>query len=94
VDGAFYGLTLNPAQAGQPASIVQGNIGSAIEKAEREWVDFEAAAAASKSSRDGGSSRKRRISRRRIHGSRARKTIKKYSRPVTRRRRERQSRRH
>jgi hypothetical protein len=35
----------------------------------------------------GGSSRKRRISRRRIHGSRARKTIKKYSRPVTRRRR-------
>ena len=35
----------------------------------------------------GGSSRKRRISRRRIHGSRARKTVKKYSRPVTRRRR-------
>jgi len=34
----------------------------------------------------GGSSRKRRISRRRIHGSRAKKTIKKYSRPVTRRR--------
>ena len=89
VDGAFYGLTLNPAQAGQPASIVQGNIGSAIEKAEREWVDFEAAAAAAKHSRDGGSSRKRRISRRRIHGSRARKTIKKYSRPLTRRRRHR-----
>ena len=39
-------------------------------------------------SRDhGGSSRKRRISRRRIHGSRYRKTIKKYARPVTRRRR-------
>ena len=37
----------------------------------------------------GGSSRKRRISRRRIHGSRARKTIKKYSRPITRRRRHR-----
>lgn len=35
----------------------------------------------------GGSSRKRRISRRRIHGSRARKTIKKYTRPVTRRHR-------
>ena len=35
----------------------------------------------------GGSSRKRRISRRRIHCSRARKTIKKYSRPLTRRRR-------
>ena len=35
----------------------------------------------------GGSSRKRRISRRRIHCSRARKTIKKYSRPVTRRHR-------
>lgn len=35
----------------------------------------------------GGSSRKRRISRRRIHGSRARKTVKKYSRHVTRRRR-------
>lgn len=35
----------------------------------------------------GGSSRKRRISRRRIHGSRARKTIKKYSRHVTRRHR-------
>ncbi len=35
----------------------------------------------------GGSSRKRRISRRRIHGSRYRKTIKKYARrPVTRRR--------
>ena len=89
VDGAFYGLTLNPAQAGQPASIVQGNIGSAIEKAEREWVDFEAAAAAAKAAAakrgHGGSSRKRRISRRRIHGSRYRKTIKKYSRPLTRR---------
>lgn len=48
-----------------------------------------AAAEASKRSRDGGSSRKRRISRRRIHGSRARKTIKKYSRPLTRRRRHR-----
>lgn len=35
----------------------------------------------------GGSSRKRRISRRRIHRSRSRKTIKKYSRPLTRRRR-------
>ena len=45
------------------------------------------AAAASKLKRHGGSSRKRRISRRRIHCSRARKTIKKYSRPLTRRRR-------
>jgi hypothetical protein len=41
----------------------------------------------SKRSKPGGSSRKRRISRRRIHCSRARKTIKKYSRPVTRRHR-------
>jgi hypothetical protein len=46
----------------------------------------EAAKAASKRGHDGGSSRKRRISRRRIHGSRYRKTIKKYARPVTRRR--------
>ena len=37
----------------------------------------------------GGSSRKRRISIRRIHGSRARKTVKKYSRHVTRSRRHR-----
>jgi predicted ABC-type ATPase len=87
VDGAFYGLTLNPAQAGQPASIVQGNIHTAIEKAKREWADFEAVAAKAKHGGHGGSSRKRRISRRRIHGSRAIKTIKKYSRPVTRRRR-------
>jgi len=47
------------------------------------------AAAASKQGERGGSSRKRRISRRRIHGSRARKTIKKYSRHVTRRHRHR-----
>lgn len=45
------------------------------------------AAATSKRGHGGGSSRKRRISRRRIHGSRYRKTIKKYARPVTRRRR-------
>jgi hypothetical protein len=89
VDGAFYGLTLNPPQASQPASIVQGNIDTAIEKAEREWVDFQAAAAASKQSGHGGSSRKRRISRRRIRGIRAKKTIKKYTRPVTRRHRRR-----
>lgn len=92
VDGAFYGLTLNPPQASQPASIVQGNIDTAIEKAEREWADFQAAAAASKHSGHGGSSRKRRISRRRIHGIRAKKTIKKYTRPVTRRRRNRRRR--
>lgn len=47
----------------------------------------ETAAGFAKGRRDGGSSRKRRISRRRIHCSRARKTIKKYSRPLTRRRR-------
>jgi hypothetical protein len=58
----------------------------------REEVE-KAAAAASKRGH-GGSSRKRRISRRRIHGSRARKTIKKYSRPVTCRRRHRRQRRH
>ena len=51
----------------------------------REEVE-KAAVEASKRSH-GGSSRKRRISRRRIHGSRYRKTIKKYARPVTRRRR-------
>jgi hypothetical protein len=69
----------------------------------REEVEKEAAAAAAaaaaakakakaakaKRSHDGGSSRKRRISRRRIHGSRYRKTIKKYARPVTRHRRHR-----
>jgi len=102
VDGAFYGLTLNPAQDGQPASIVQGNIGTAIEKAEREWADFEAAeqlakaaaaaaaeaeAAAEAAAATDGGSRKRRISkRRRIRGTRIRKTVKKYSRPHTRRR--------
>jgi hypothetical protein len=46
-----------------------------------------AAGSASASKGRGGSSRKRRISRRRIHGSRARKTIKKYTRPLSRRRR-------
>lgn len=55
----------------------------------REDVIHEAAAAAAAKSKRGGSSRKRRISRRRIHGSRARKTVKKYSRHVTRRRRHR-----
>ena len=48
-----------------------------------------AAAAKAKHGGHGGSSRKQRISRRRILGSRAIKTIKKYSRPVTRRRRRR-----
>jgi predicted kinase len=114
VDGAFYGLTLNPAQADQPASIVQGNIGSAIEKAEREWVDFEAAkeraakerryaskADGEASKADGeevdagmGGSRKRRISRRRISGTRIRKTVKKYYHPHTRRNRHRHRHRH
>jgi len=93
VDGAFYGLTLNPGIDGNPPSIVQGNINSAIEKAKDEWTVFhaaekEAAAAkeAFKRNRDGGSSRRKRISRRRIHSSRrARKTIKKYVRRVSRR---------
>jgi len=96
VDGAFYGLTLNPGTDGKPSSIVQGNIGSAIEKANHEWTDFEEAAkgaaaakGASKHKRDGsdgGSSRRKRISRRRIHSSRrARKTMKKYVRHVSRR---------
>ena len=49
-------------------------------------------AASKRSPGHGGSSRKRRISRRRIHGSRYRKTIKKYSRPVTCRRHRRQRR--
>jgi hypothetical protein len=90
VDGAFYGLTLNPEQAGQPASIIQGNIGSAIEKAEREWKIFDEAEKRAKAEREAssmGGSRKRRISkRRRIRGTRIRKTVKKYSRPHTRRR--------
>ena len=53
----------------------------------RDEVEKEATAASKRG--HGGSSRKRRISRRRIHGSRYRKTIKKYSRPITRRRRHR-----
>ena len=94
VDGAFYGLTLKPSEGGQPASIVQGNINAQITKAEDEWEIFDRAEKDAKKERaaaaaDMGGSRKRRISRRRIHGSRARKTIKKYSRPVTRRRRHR-----
>ena len=69
----FYGMKLN----------ADGTFGG------REEVEKAAAVAkaAKHSPGHGGSSRKRRISRRRIHGSRARKTIKKYSRPVTRRRR-------
>jgi len=95
VDGAFYGLTLNPGTDGKPSSIVQGDIGSAIEKANHEWTVFEEAAkkaAAAKGASkhrdgsDGGSSRRKRISRRRIHSSRrARKTMKKYVRRVSRR---------
>lgn len=56
---------------------------------EKEAAAAKAAKAAAAKRGHGGSSRKRRISRRRIHGSRARKTIKKYSRPLTRRRRHR-----
>ena len=97
VDGAFYGLTLHPSGGYQPASIVQGDIKAQINKAEHEWEIFdeaekrakeERAARAARAAEGSGSiggSRKRRISRRRIHGSRARKTVKKYSRHVTRR---------
>lgn len=63
--------------------------GNFVGREEVEAAAKAAAAAAKASSKHGhgGSSRKRRISRRRIHGSRYRKTIKKYARrPVTRRR--------
>jgi len=77
----FYGMKLNADGVFSGREEVEK--AAAVAKAA---AAAKAKAAASKSSR-GGSSRKRRISRRRIHGSRARKTIKKYSRPVTRRRR-------
>ena len=53
------------------------------------FVEQEAAAAAkaAEATTGIGGSRKRRVSRRRLHGSRVRKTVKKYSRPSTRRRR-------
>jgi predicted ABC-type ATPase len=104
VDGAFYGLTLNPAQADQPASIVEGNIKTQIDKARSEWAEFDeaeeraakeravaraAAGAAAGAEADMGGSRKRRISRRRIRGTRIRKTVKKYYHPHTRRHRHR-----
>ena len=96
VDGAFYGLTLHPSGGDQPASIVQGNINAQITKAKHEWEIFDGEerankeiAAPAEADMDMGGSRKRRISRRRIHGGRARKTIKKYSCHVTRRRRHR-----
>jgi len=93
VDGAFYGLTLIPPEGGQPASIVQGDLQSQIHKAQSEWTEFEiaektaAAAKAAEATTGIGGSRKRRVSRRRLHGSRVRKTVKKYYRPSTRRRR-------
>ena len=94
VDGAFYGLTLIPPEGGQPASIVQGDLQSQIQKAQREWTEFDiaektaaAAAKAAEATTGIGGSRKRRVSRRRLHGSRVRKTVKKYYRPSTRRRR-------
>ena len=70
----FYGMKLNADGTFSGREEVEAAV---VSKAE----------AASKLKRHGGSSRKRRISRRRIHCSRARKTIKKYSRPLTRRRR-------
>jgi hypothetical protein len=101
VDGAFYGLTLNPGDGDQPASIVQGDIQAQITKAEREWTLFDEAEKRAKEERevakkamelalpggsDMGGSRKRRISkRRRIRGTRIRKTVKKYYHPHTRR---------
>lgn len=100
VDGAFYGLTLIPPEGGQPASIVEGDIEAQITKAEHEWTIFDEeekrakekreAAKAAKAAEGGpgmGGSRKRRISTRRLRGTRVRKTVKKYSRPHTRRRR-------
>ena len=96
VDGAFYGLTLHPIEGDQPASIVQGDINAQITKAEHEWEIFDKAEKRAKEERAAaanmGGSRKRRISIRRIHGSRARKTVKKYSRHVTRSRRHRRRR--
>lgn len=83
VDGAFYGLTLNPGQGDQPPSIIQGDIKAAMQKAETDWDSFEAEQAARETNM--GGSRKRRISRRRLHGTRIRKTVKKYYSPSTRR---------
>ena len=74
-EGGFYGMKF------QDGAFV------GREDVRREEAAASKATAASKRKHDGGSSRKRRISRRRIHRSRARKTIKKYSRPLTRRRR-------
>jgi hypothetical protein len=104
VDGAFYGLTLIPPEGGQPASIVEGNIQAQITKAEHEWTIFDQeekrakeereAANAAKAATGMGGSRKRRVSTRRLRGTRVRKTVKKYSRPHTRRRRRHHHRRH
>jgi hypothetical protein len=74
----FYGMKLN----------ADGTFGGReeVEKEVAAKAKAKEAAAAKHGPGHGGSSRKRRISRRRIHGSRYRKTIKKYARPVTRRR--------
>lgn len=86
-DGAFYGLTL---KSGQSQSIEQGNIRSAREKAVADWLKF---VGKNKILGKGGF-RKRRISRRRkIRGTRAKKTIKKYYHPHTRRHNRRRSQR-
>jgi hypothetical protein len=85
-DGAFYGLTL---KSGQSQSIEQGNIRSAREKAAADWLAFDG-----KKKMGTGGFRKRRISRRRrIRGTRAKKTIKKYYHPHTRRHNRRRSQR-
>lgn len=94
VNGAFYGLTLIPSDGSRPASIVQGDLQSQIEKAQSEWDIFDRAEKLERAKREEakaaigmGGSRKRRISTRRLRGTRVRKTVKKYSRPHTRRRR-------
>lgn len=81
----FYGMKLDAGGTfvGRDEVIREAAVKAAAAKAKA----AAAKAAASKRGDRGGSSRKRRISRRRIHGSRARKTIKKYSRHVTRRHR-------
>jgi hypothetical protein len=76
----FYGLKL------KDGNFVGREEVEVAAKAAAEAAKAKAAAAKHRHGH-GGSSRKRRISRRRIHGSRYRKTIKKYARPVTRRRR-------
>jgi hypothetical protein len=96
-DGMFYGLTIHSAKYGTP-NISRGtpeDIRAITEKAHREWVEFDkaetaeketttkaaSASASASAAGQGGYSRKRRL-----HINRPRKTMKKYTRRVTRRR--------